>query len=97
MHTFDSTKGVVVRNHSRRIFTFPEKAHAVAGLETSFLEVPDLAAVYWKGVVEKVEKEFVIRNCQAVRCISPQKIQGQNFGKTVLRSCSKTASSKRVE
>jgi hypothetical protein len=73
MHTFDSTKGVVVRNHSRRIFTFSEKAHAVAGLETSFLEIPDLAAVHWKRMVEKVEKEFVIWNCKTVRCMFSQK------------------------
>jgi len=69
VHTFNITEGVVVWNHSRRIFTFPEKAHAVSGLETTFLEIPDLATVHWKRVVEKFEKEFVIRNYQTVRCI----------------------------
>ena len=63
IHTFNISEGVIVWNHSRRIFTFPEKAHAVDGLETTFFEIPDLAAVHWKRMIEKVEEEFVVRNC----------------------------------
>jgi len=63
IHTFVSAKGVVVRNHRRRILVFQEKTNTIPGLQPPFFEVPHLAAVHWKRVIESVEKILVVGNC----------------------------------